>query len=94
MLKRERKRERLLWVDCGSLKKDVSKSQPRGPQNMILQYLEVGSGQDAFNEHEVSCSRAVQSHMTGVLNRNSHMKAEIQREGHMRKKDWSNASTR
>ena len=42
----------------------------------------------------LSCSRAVQSHMTGVLNRNSHMKAEIQREGHMRKEDWSNASTR
>ena len=51
MLKKER--ERLLWVDCGSLKKDVSKSQPRGPQNMILQYLEVGSGQDALSEHEV-----------------------------------------
>lgn len=75
-----------------SLKKDVSKSQPWGPQNMILQCLEVGSGQDALSEHEVIYSRAVWSHMTGVLNRNGHMKAERQREGHV-KEDRSNIST-
>ena len=83
---KKKKRERVLWVDCGSLKKDVSKSQPRGPQDMILQYLEAGSGRDALSEHEVMYSRAARSHMTGVLNRNGHRKAEMQREGHVKTK--------